>query len=173
MGDTGEEAVRERPKQHYGSVPWEPGKSRVEPETLAYLTEVSEHLATIEDAEEKELLLNNVLEELEGKELRIAADAVSSRLLETLLAPAAPRHLISFMGAFTSEDDMYKLAGRWDTVCNAVCITAGGLALQAWPAVEHTANARPHPRSRTGTRLARCTSADGAPASAAWSQLSR
>ncbi|KIY97090.1 puf protein [Monoraphidium neglectum] len=102
---------RQRPKQTYGTVPWEPGKSRVEPETLAYLTEVSEHLATLEDPEERELLLNNVLDELEGKELRIAADAVCSRLLETLLAPAAPRHLISFLGAFTDEDDMYKLAG--------------------------------------------------------------
>lgn len=103
---------RQRPRQTYGDVQWEPGKSRVEPETLAYLTEVSGHLETLEDEEERELLLGNVLEELEGKELRVAADAVTSRLLEALLARAAPRHLISFMGAFTTEDDMYKLAGR-------------------------------------------------------------
>jgi hypothetical protein len=103
---------RKRPVQTFGSVPWEAGKSRVEPETLAYLTEVSAHLETLEDAEERELLLNNVLEELEGKELRVAADAACSRLLETLLAPAAPRHLIAFMGAFADEDAMYKLAGR-------------------------------------------------------------
>lgn len=84
----------------------------MEPETLAYLTEVSAHLATLEDAEERELLLNNVLEELEGKELRVAADAVCSRLLEALLAHAGPRHLSAFMGAFTTADAMYKLAGR-------------------------------------------------------------
>jgi hypothetical protein len=104
---------RTRPRQTFGSVPWEPGKSRVEPETLAYLTEVSEHAAGLEDPEERDLLLNNVLEELEGKELRVAADAVCSRLLEALLAPASPRHLIAFMGAFTTEDDLYKLAGRY------------------------------------------------------------
>jgi nucleolar protein 9 len=121
---------RQRPKQTYGTVPWEPGKSRVEPETLAYLTEVSEHLATLEDPEERELLLNNVLDELEGKELRIAADAVCSRLLETLLAPAAPRHLISFLGAFTDEDDMYKLAGRCReyTACERVSLTMAAAA---------------------------------------------
>lgn len=105
-------AARQRPRQTYGDVPWEPGKSRVEPETLQYLTEVSEHAKTLEDNEERELLLNNVLEELEGKELRVAADAVTSRLLESLLARAAPRHLVAFMGAFTDEDAMYKLAGR-------------------------------------------------------------
>jgi len=106
-----ENQQRQRPHQSFGDTPWEPGKSRVEPETLAYLTEVSAHLETLDDPEERELLLNNVLEELEGKELRVAADAVCSRLLETLLAPAAPRHLIAFMEAFTTEDAMYKLAG--------------------------------------------------------------
>jgi nucleolar protein 9 len=111
--DADEPPGRSRPVQTFGSVQWEPGKSRVEPETLAYLTEVSQHAETLEDEEERDLLLGNVLEELEGKELRVAADAVCSRLLEALLAPAAPRHLVAFLGAFTNADDMYKLAGRW------------------------------------------------------------
>ena len=65
----------ERPYQSFGSMPWEPGKSRVEPETLAYLTEVAGHVNSVEDGEEMDLLLTNVLEELSGKELRVAADA--------------------------------------------------------------------------------------------------
>jgi hypothetical protein len=131
---------RSRPKQSFGNTPWEPGKSRVEPETLAYLTEVSEHAATLEDAEERDLLLGNVLEELEGKELRVAADAVCSRLLEALLAPAAPRHLIAFMGAFTAEDDLYKLAGR--------CGGGGGGVAPAGPGAGAAAAAI-GPRART------------------------
>lgn len=103
---------QQRPRQSYGTVAWEAGKSRVEPDTLAYLTEVAAHVGSVEDGEELELLLANVLEELGGKELQVAADAAGSRLLEALLARARPAHLVAFMGAFTSEDVMYKLAGR-------------------------------------------------------------
>lgn len=88
------------------------GGSRVEPETVSYLQEVSQHFSGLRDAEEKELLLANVLEEIQGKEGRIASDAVTSRLLEHLLVGAPAPQLMRFMQAFTNEDLMFSLAGR-------------------------------------------------------------
>jgi nucleolar protein 9 len=85
--------------------------SRVEAETVSYLSEVAEHFATIGDPEEKQLLLSNVLEEIQGKELRIACDAVTSRLLEQLLVGAPASQLMQFLQAFTNEDMMFSLAG--------------------------------------------------------------
>lgn len=86
--------------------------SRVEPETVAYLQDVVAHAATLDDDEERALLLSNVLEEIGGREQRIASDAVTSRLLEALLAGAPVQQLLAFLGAFTNEDAMYALAGR-------------------------------------------------------------
>lgn len=98
-------------KQHAGG-------SRVEAETVSYLQEVSQHFSTLTDTEEKELLLANVLEEIQGKELRIAADAVTSRLLEQLLAGANASQLMQFMQAFTNEELMFSLAGRCVRSCS-------------------------------------------------------
>lgn len=92
-------------KQHAGG-------SRVEAETVSYLQEVSQHFSTLTDDDEKELLLANVLEEIQGKELRIASDAVASRLLEQLLVGAPASQLMQFLQAFTNEDLMFSLAGR-------------------------------------------------------------
>ena len=97
------------------------GASRVEPETLAYLSEVSSHYASLDDPEEKQLLLANVMEELQGKELRIATDAATSRMLEALLAGASARQLMQFLQAFTNEDELYKLAGGYATLHGMDC----------------------------------------------------
>lgn len=88
-------------------------KSRVEPETVTYLNEVSTHYATLHEDDERQLLLNNVLEEISGKELRIASDAATSRVLEQLLRDAPAQQLVQFMTAFTNEDLLYKLAARY------------------------------------------------------------
>jgi hypothetical protein len=98
--------------------------SRVEPETVAYLSEVSSHFASLDDPEEKQLLLANVLEELQGKELRIATDAATSRMLEALLASASASQLMQFLQAFTNEDELYKLAGGYAGLYG----TRGGIA---------------------------------------------
>eukprot|EP00878_Enallax_costatus_P019488 GHUV01020561.1.p1 GENE.GHUV01020561.1~~GHUV01020561.1.p1 ORF type:complete len:187 (+),score=52.45 GHUV01020561.1:596-1156(+) len=87
------------------------GGSRIEAETVSYLQEVSQHFSSLRDPEEKELLLANVLDEIQGKEGRIASDAVTSRLLEQLLAGAPASQLMRFMQAFTNEDLMFLLAG--------------------------------------------------------------
>ncbi len=88
-------------------------QSRVDPETLAYLTEVCEHYSTISDGEERELLVSNVLEEISGKEQRLASDAVTSRMLEQLLEGAPLQQLLRFFQVFCEQDSMYSLAGRW------------------------------------------------------------
>jgi hypothetical protein len=45
------------------------------------------------------------------RELRVATDAVTSRLLESLLAGAPGQQLVQFLQAFTNEDLMFQLAG--------------------------------------------------------------
>eukprot|EP00879_Flechtneria_rotunda_P023562 GHRR01024927.1.p1 GENE.GHRR01024927.1~~GHRR01024927.1.p1 ORF type:complete len:163 (+),score=22.94 GHRR01024927.1:96-584(+) len=103
--ENGMEQEAQLPKQHTSG-------SRVEAETVSYLTDVSEHFASLSSAGDKELLMANVLEEIQGRELKIAADAVTSRLLERLLTGASPSQLIQFLQAFTNVDMMFSLAGR-------------------------------------------------------------
>eukprot|EP00879_Flechtneria_rotunda_P022286 GHRR01023514.1.p1 GENE.GHRR01023514.1~~GHRR01023514.1.p1 ORF type:complete len:288 (+),score=127.52 GHRR01023514.1:96-959(+) len=102
--ENGMEQEAQLPKQHTSG-------SRVEAETVSYLTDVSEHFASLSSAGDKELLMANVLEEIQGRELKIAADAVTSRLLERLLTGASPSQLIQFLQAFTNVDMMFSLAG--------------------------------------------------------------
>lgn len=85
--------------------------SRVEADTVAYLDEVSTRYAALDDQEERRLLVSAVLEEIQGKELRVATDAATSRMLEVLLAGADASQLMQFMKAFAEEDALYRLAG--------------------------------------------------------------
>jgi hypothetical protein len=85
--------------------------SRVEADTVAYLDEVSTRYAALDDQEERRLLVSAVLEEIQGKELRVATDAATSCMLEVLLLGADAGQLMQFMKAFAEEDAMYRLAG--------------------------------------------------------------
>lgn len=91
-----------------------PGGSRLEVEaaTATYLSEVIGHFGGLEDDEEKALLLGNVLEEIAGKEARVAADPVCSRHLEALLAIAQPAQLSAFLRSIMDGGGMLQLAVR-------------------------------------------------------------
>jgi hypothetical protein len=87
--------------------------SNVDADTLSYLQEVEGHFTTILDADERQLLISNVLEELSEKELLVATDAASSRILETLLASAPVAQLLQFLRTFLDNDSFFSLASRW------------------------------------------------------------
>ncbi|KAK9812727.1 hypothetical protein WJX72_002737 [[Myrmecia] bisecta] len=90
--------VYEEPQDGHGTASSDRFRHRLDEETVGYFTEVKTHFDSLEDAEEKSLLVGNVLEEAVGKELKVATDAGCSRILEAFLGSADAAHL----GAFTS-----------------------------------------------------------------------
>jgi hypothetical protein len=77
-----------------------------------YTQEVVRHLSTLTDDEDRQLLVNNVLEEIRGKELQVAGDPKCSRDIETLLAHGSAAHLISYLSACLESGDLSQLAVR-------------------------------------------------------------
>ncbi len=56
--------------------------------------------------------VGNALEELQGKELKAATDAACSRILEALIAHAAPDAFLGLMNALTDGQEWCKLSAR-------------------------------------------------------------
>ena len=56
--------------------------------------------------------VGNALEELQGKELKAATDAACSRILEALIAHAAPDTFLGLMNALTDGQEWCKLSAR-------------------------------------------------------------
>lgn len=58
------------------------------------------------------LQVGNALEELQGRELKAATDAACSRILEALIAHAAPDAFLGLMNALTNGQEWCKLSAR-------------------------------------------------------------
>ncbi|KAG2499537.1 hypothetical protein HYH03_002483 [Edaphochlamys debaryana] len=84
-------------------------RSVVNPETVAYLEEVVTHFKTLVDDEERSLLVGNVLEEIAGKEVKVAGDPVCSRHVETLMAAAQAGQLLRFITSVSDVDGFFTL----------------------------------------------------------------
>lgn len=85
------------------------GKLLVSEQDAQYLSEVIQHFKTLVDDEERQLLLGNVMEELRGKEAKVAADPICSRHIEKLLAHASSAQLLQFIRACLQEDTLFQL----------------------------------------------------------------
>ena len=74
-------------------------------ELLQYFERVEGMLdsATFEDEESKELFLGNVLEEIKGKEKRLACDLHCSRVLEKFISQALPETLSTLLAALAPD----------------------------------------------------------------------
>ena len=89
--------------------------SRLDIETLSYFREVDAHvqeqLAAVQGKNEGEeglleTIVENVFEEMKGKEADIVCDAECSRIVERMLSHA-PRHVIvGFAGACLKDDQL-------------------------------------------------------------------
>ncbi|GFR46342.1 hypothetical protein Agub_g7913 [Astrephomene gubernaculifera] len=84
-------------------------RSLVNPETATYLEEVVAHFKTLVDDEERSLLVGNVLEEIAGKEVKVAGDPVCSRHVETLMAAAQAPQLLKFLTSVSDVDGFFSL----------------------------------------------------------------
>lgn len=81
--------------------------SRLDEETLSYFREVETHFKDLEDnGEEKEILVNNVFEEVNGRESEIVCDAACSRVVETLLPHASKALLKEFARKCIEGDNL-------------------------------------------------------------------
>jgi hypothetical protein len=60
-------------------------RSRLDDETLRYYAEIDKHFKELQEDEERQLLANNVISDMQGKETEIVPDAACSRVLEALL----------------------------------------------------------------------------------------
>ncbi|GLC52285.1 hypothetical protein PLESTB_000605000 [Pleodorina starrii] len=84
-------------------------KSLVSPETASYLEDVVAHFKTLVDDEERALLVGNVLEEISGKEVKVAGDPICSRHVETLMAAAQAQQLLKFLTSVSDVDGFFTL----------------------------------------------------------------
>lgn len=89
-------------------------RSRVDSETVAYLSEIVQTAGGLEDAEQKSLMLSNALDEIAGAELRVLSDAECSRLVEEMLALGDINISIKLLTIFSDGDKFFELSSRWD-----------------------------------------------------------
>lgn len=87
-------------------------KSLVNPETVSYLEDVVAHFKTLVDDDERSLLVGNVLEEISGKEVKVAGDSVCSRHVELLMAAATAQQLLKFLVSVSDVDGFFTLVSR-------------------------------------------------------------
>eukprot|EP00798_Chlamydomonas_sp_ICE-L_P020655 gene20655-27441_t len=73
-------------------------------DTKQYVTEIMIHYKTLINDEEKGILASNVLEEVAGKEKRLATDQACSRHIEQLLSVAPLASLLPFLGSICKEE---------------------------------------------------------------------
>ena len=86
--------------------------SRLDEETIRYYEEVGGHFKTLEDAEEKQILADNVLSECEGREAEIVPDAACSRVLESVIPYASIEGLENFTRGCLKEDNLGLICTR-------------------------------------------------------------
>lgn len=75
-------------------------RGRVDPETIQYFSEINGLVGeegTVEDPEERAMIIVNALDEARGKELPLACNASCGRVLETLLLSSDTEHVASFL----------------------------------------------------------------------------
>jgi len=91
--------------------------SRLDSSTLSYFEEINSHLRSTEDNEEKHLIADNALEEAAGREAEIAADATTSRVIESLIHVASLSSIIKFTNACIEGDSLGYICSRYVTCC--------------------------------------------------------
>jgi hypothetical protein len=85
----------------------------VEDDLRRYLREIAESLGGAGQSEETELQVKNALEELEGKELKVATDVECSHYFETLLQFASPGDILAVLGRVGQRDTLFTVASKY------------------------------------------------------------
>lgn len=101
--------VEGRKKQAF--VP-ERGHSSADQSTRQYFIEVKQHFDQLDDTEQQHQLVENALEEANGREPQIATDAMCSRVLEVFLPHASSSTFIRFLRAFLANGNFSTIARK-------------------------------------------------------------
>lgn len=75
-----------------------------------YLKEIRTALQDTESEAERELQITSALEEIEGKEVRVATDVECSRILETLIESAPTELLLQLAERIATRDALFTIA---------------------------------------------------------------
>ena len=85
---------------------------RATQELVTYFEELKSHFDSLDDKEEKALLVTNALAEASGQECAVATDPACSRVLEALIPAAEPQRLASFFQAVLKGEGLMSMASR-------------------------------------------------------------
>lgn len=86
----------------------------VEPDLRQYLKEVTGSLSSATaSAEEACIQVKNIVEEIEGKELRIATDVECSHHLETVINAATADDAAAILRRLSDSETLFTAASRW------------------------------------------------------------
>lgn len=92
--------------------------TRLDEETLSYFRELETHFKGIEgDDEEKEILVSNVFDEINGRETDIVCDAECSRIIETLLPHASDAVLKGFAHNCVKDENLGIICTSYVFLC--------------------------------------------------------
>jgi hypothetical protein len=83
---------------------------RVDDALRSYLKDISDVLRSTEEDAERQQQITSALEEIDGKELKVATDAECSRILEFLIEGASRAHVLHLAERLTSRDTLFPLA---------------------------------------------------------------
>lgn len=75
-----------------------------------YLKEIRTALHDTESEAERELQISSALEEIEGKEVKVATDVECSRILETLLEAAPTQLVLQLAERIATREDLFTIA---------------------------------------------------------------
>lgn len=85
-------------------------RNRLDTDVLAYFHEVRSHFDAVDDAEERQRIADNCLQEALTRPLQVATDAECSRILEAFVSCASEEGLIALADSLVDEQ-------TWLTVC--------------------------------------------------------
>lgn len=123
-------------------------RGQVDPETQQYFGEINNLVGengTVEDEEERAMVIANALDEARGKELQLACNASCGRVLETLLLSSSTEHVALFLERCTEVFATMALDPGGSHVAEAAlksiafAVQGGNVRNQEWyPIVERS-----------------------------------
>mmetsp|Transcript_39280 Transcript_39280/g.111208 ORF Transcript_39280/g.111208 Transcript_39280/m.111208 type:complete len:536 (-) Transcript_39280:554-2161(-) len=110
MDEVGGQVASGAGSEAAGGQPGRVRKSRVDQETLSYLSEIVETAKGVEDEEERSLMLGNALEEVEAAKLTVLRDAECSHIVEDLISQGSVVVSVKLLSMIADGDTFFELS---------------------------------------------------------------
>lgn len=88
------------------------GRTVADDDFRQYLQDIAASLAGEDDAEQRDVIVSNALEEVRGKEVAVATDAECSRHLEALVAQARADAVMAVLQRLGQQDTLPTVATK-------------------------------------------------------------